>query len=273
MRDQADKYTSEGKLVEAGEVRKQIDKTLKDLSAAQAKMIGQGTQAEGRAARDEWEKLNAQIIENMTKEQELYKQRKAKNDEIAAEQESAVNFIKDRLEEISAIKPFDQSAMGQLDGWLQQLNVIKGRMEEIVALSAAINGPNSGASSKPSGKAGLVGGGVGFAVGTDYVPETGLALIHKGEMIIPAEEAAGIRAARNSAAAGNGGGYGSSAPGMGLSGGSAAGIGGGGGGWGGSSPNSLTINNNMTAHMAQASPNAVFAAMAAAAQISGIRRR
>lgn len=36
---------------------------------------------------------------------------------------------------------------------------------------------------------GLVGGSSGFAVGTDFVPRTGLALVHQGEQIIPADEA------------------------------------------------------------------------------------
>ena len=62
-------------------------------------------------------------------------------------------------------------------------------------MSFAETGPGAGSGNVSGPDTGPDAGvGTAFQFGTDYVPRTGPALLHRGEMVIPADEAAAVRA-------------------------------------------------------------------------------
>jgi len=64
-----------------------------------------------------------------------------------------------------------------------------------VAFSPGETGPGAGSGNDSGPDTGPDAGvGTAFQFGTDYVPRTGPALLHRGEMVIPADEAAAVRA-------------------------------------------------------------------------------
>lgn len=116
--------------------------------------------------------------------------------------------VKDWTTALDAIKgAWDSQLKGLLDGtttWsaamktiVQDLviDIIK-ELEKIAIEKAALG--LTGLAGGPAGLFGGLGALFGFQVGTDYVPKTGLALVHEGEAIIPAWQ--------NPAAGGSGGG-------------------------------------------------------------------
>jgi len=187
LEDEAARAESTGDLVTAEQKRSQIAKLLKELSAAQEKQVGAGTKEEGRAAYEEWQKINQKIIENAKAEAEIVKIRQEANQNLLNDYDVRLNLIKDKIEQIGSMSMFDLSAEDRLKGYLALLKAMKDEIAAMAALSASIN-PGGGGASTPVGR-----GMPAYAEGTPYVPRTGVALVHKGEMIIPASEAKKMR--------------------------------------------------------------------------------
>jgi len=187
LEDEAARAENTGDLVTAEQKRSQIAKLLKELSAAQEKQVGAGTKEEGRAAYEEWQKINQKIIENAKAEAEIVKIRQEANQNLLNDYDVRLNLIKDKIEQIGSMSMFDLSAEDRLKGYLALLKAMKDEIAAMAALSASIN-PGGGGASTPVGR-----GMPAYAEGTPYVPRTGVALVHKGEMIIPASEAKKMR--------------------------------------------------------------------------------
>lgn len=187
LQDDVSRYEGQGDLAKAAEARKQMAKLLQELSAAQQKMVGQGTKEESRQAADEVKKLNQMMIENAHQEEAIIKKRMELNGDLAARQLEALEEIKAKAVEAAAVDVINPNALNTLNAIEAGLERIKASIKEIPAIQL-----------QTSGKAGPTSGGTpAYAEGTDYVPETGLALIHKGEMIIPASEAQKMRDAKS----------------------------------------------------------------------------
>ncbi len=187
LEDEAARAESTGDLVTAEQKRSQIAKLLKELSAAQERQVGAGTKEEGRAAYEEWQKINQKIIENAKAEAEIVKIRQEANQNLLNDYDVRLNLIKDKIEQIGSMSMFDLSTEGRLKIYLGLLKAMKDEIAAMAARSASIN-PGGGGASTPAGR-----GMPAYAEGTAYVPKTGLALIHKGEMVIPAQMADQIR--------------------------------------------------------------------------------
>jgi hypothetical protein len=97
------------------------------------------------------------------------------------------------MESLKAVKEAEVLSAEELAAALERSAAAKATLEA-TGVGAGSGGGDSGS--------GLVGS---FAVGTAYVPKTGLALIHKGEMIIPASMADEIRSGSVGGQAGSSG--------------------------------------------------------------------
>lgn len=190
LRTEAQDAESGGDLIKADQKRKQLDKILKERADAAAQQVGQGTKEEGRKAYEEWQTYNDKIVANEKAHAEVIKARQEQNIGHAYTLSVHVENMKAAMEEISQLTIGSDDTEARLQGYLETLNMMKEAMAETARLSSLIN-PGGGGPGRP-----LPGGTPAYAEGTDYVPETGLALIHKGEMIIPASQAAKIRAAQ-----------------------------------------------------------------------------
>lgn len=190
LRTEAQDAESGGDLIKADQKRKQLDKILKERADAAAQQVGQGTKEEGRKAYEEWQTYNDKIVANEKAHAEVIKARQEQNIGHANTLSVHVENMKAAMEEISQLTIGSDDTEARLQGYLETLNMMKEAMAETARLSSLIN-PGGGGPGRP-----LPGGTPAYAEGTDYVPETGLALIHKGEMIIPASQAAKIRAAQ-----------------------------------------------------------------------------
>jgi len=190
LQDDVNRYEGQGDLAKAAEARKQIAKLLQELSAAQQKMVGQGTKEESRKAADEVKNLNQMLIDNAHQEELLIKKRIDLNIESAAKQKKALEATRTKVAEIAAMDLINPSVLETLKGVEESLARIKASVADIPGLQLQRSG-NGGPGESPSG------GMPAYAEGTPYVPRTGVALVHKGEMIIPASEAQKMRDAKS----------------------------------------------------------------------------
>ena len=176
-----------GDLIKADQKRKQLDKLLKERADAAAQQVGKGTKEEGKKAYEEWQDYNDKIIANNNAHAEVIKARQEQNLGTANTLSIHLENMRDAMEEMSQLTIGSDDTEARLQGYLETLNMMKEAMAETARLSSLIN-PGGGGASTPVGR-----GMPAYAEGTPYVPRTGVALVHKGEMIIPASEAKKMR--------------------------------------------------------------------------------
>lgn len=189
LQEQEAALIGQGKIPEALQVRGQIFKLLGELRAAQEKMVGQGTKEESKDAVAEVAKLNQMLIESAGKEEALIKQRRDANLESVHEHELGLQEILRIVTEIQAM-PLINPDMSKLDKLIERLMFLKS------LFGAGGNVPTPSGipgMSVPSGAGDWLASVPAYADGSTNVPKTGLALIHQGEIIIPAKMAEQIR--------------------------------------------------------------------------------
>lgn len=187
LRKEAQDAEMGGDLIKADQRRKQLDKLLKERADAAAQQVGKGTKEEGKKAYEEWQAYNDKIIANNNAHAEVIKARQEQNLGTANTLSIHLENMRDAMEEMSQLTIGSDDTEARLQGYLETLNMMKEAMAETARLSSLIN-PGGGGASTPVGR-----GMPAYAEGTPYVPRTGVALIHKGEMIIPASEAKKMR--------------------------------------------------------------------------------